>query len=270
MYLAKLSVIILAKLSNAEVKASLLQFLTEEEIDQSEFVKDERKGVQNAIISRKKQLQKEQALIDQYAVMSEFENNILSTQPQALICGIDEVGRGPLAGPVVTCAVILNKEHRFLGLNDSKKLSASKRKELEYRLKNEVLDYAFGVASVEEIDQLNIYQATKLAMTRAIENLSNKPTHLLVDAMELDIDIPQQSLIKGDARSVSIAAASVLAKEHRDDYMRQLDTTYPGYGFSKNVGYGTNEHLKGIDQFGITKEHRKTFEPIKSIVNNSY
>lgn len=262
--------IILAKLSIAEVKTALRQLLTEAEIDQSEFAQDERKGVQNAIVSRKKQLQKEQALIEQYAVMSEFENNILVSAPQALICGVDEVGRGPLAGPVVTCAVILNKEHRFLGLNDSKKLSASKRKELEYRLKNEVLDYAFGVASVEEIDQLNIYQATKLAMTRAIENLSNKPTHLLVDAMELDIAIPQQSLIKGDARSVSIAAASVLAKEHRDDYMRQLDATYPGYGFSNNVGYGTKEHLKGIEQFGVIKEHRKTFEPIKSIVNNSY
>lgn len=262
--------IILAKLSITEVKTALLQFLTEAEIDQSEFAQDERKGVQNAIVSRKKQLQKEQALIEQYAVMSEFENNILASAPQALICGIDEVGRGPLAGPVVTCAVILNKEHRFLGLNDSKKLSVSKRKEMEYRLKNEVLEYAFGVASVEEIDQLNIYQATKLAMTRAIENLSNKPTHLLVDAMELDIDIPQQSLIKGDARSVSIAAASVLAKEHRDNYMRQLDATYPGYGFSNNVGYGTKEHLKGIEQFGVIKEHRKTFEPIKSIVNNSY
>lgn len=262
--------IILAKLSIAEVKSSLMQYLSEEEIDQSEFATDERKGVQNAIVSRKKQLQKEQALIDQYAVMSEFENNILATEPQALICGIDEVGRGPLAGPVVTCAVILNKEHRFLGLNDSKKLSASKRKEMEHRLKIEALDYAFGIASVEEIDQLNIYQATKLAMMRAVTNLTNKPTHLLVDAMELDIDIPQQSLIKGDARSVSIAAASVLAKEHRDDYMRQLDAVYPGYGFDKNVGYGTKEHLKGIDQLGVIKEHRKTFEPIKSIVNNTY
>lgn len=262
--------IILAKLSIAEVKSSLMQYLSEEEIDQSEFATDERKGVQNAIVSRKKQLQKEQALIDQYAVMSEFENNILATEPQALICGIDEVGRGPLVGPVVTCAVILNKEHRFLGLNDSKKLSASKRKEMEHRLKIEALDYAFGIASVEEIDQLNIYQATKLAMMRAVTNLTNKPTHLLVDAMELDIDIPQQSLIKGDARSVSIAAASVLAKEHRDDYMRQLDAVYPGYGFDKNVGYGTKEHLKGIDQLGVIKEHRKTFEPIKSIVNNTY
>ncbi|MDU9417507.1 ribonuclease HII [Staphylococcus lloydii] len=260
----------MAKLSIAEVKSSLMQYLSEEEIDQSEFATDERKGVQNAIVSRKKQLQKEQALIDQYAVMSEFENNILATEPQALICGIDEVGRGPLAGPVVTCAVILNKEHRFLGLNDSKKLSASKRKEMEHRLKIEALDYAFGIASVEEIDQLNIYQATKLAMMRAVTNLTNKPTHLLVDAMELDIDIPQQSLIKGDARSVSIAAASVLAKEHRDDYMRQLDAVYPGYGFDKNVGYGTKEHLKGIDQLGVIKEHRKTFEPIKSIVNNTY
>lgn len=261
--------ITLTKKSIAEIKSLLLQYTTEEQLNDCEFINDERKGVQNAIVSRKKQLQKEQALMSQYETMSLFENEILAKQPQALICGIDEVGRGPLAGPVVTCAVILNKQHDFIGLNDSKKLSASKRSEMEDRLKNKVLDYAFGIASVEEIDQLNIYQATKLAMTRAVTNLSNEPTHLLVDAMELDINIPQQSLIKGDARSVSIAAASVLAKEHRDNYMRQLDAVYPGYAFNKNVGYGTKEHLEGIEKLGITNEHRKTFEPIKSIVNKS-
>lgn len=268
-FLKKLSVIILAKKSIAEIKTLLHQYMTEEQLDQCEYANDGRKGVQNAIASRKKQLQKERTLVAQYETMSRFENEILATQPHALICGIDEVGRGPLAGPVVTCAVILNKEHNFIGLNDSKKLSASKRNEMEHKLKAEVQDYAFGIASVEEIDQFNIYQATKLAMSRAVANLTQTPTHLLVDAIELDIDIPQQSLIKGDARSVSIAAASVLAKEYRDDYMRQLGSVYPGYAFDKNVGYGTKDHLDGIERYGITNEHRKTFEPIKSIVNNS-
>ena len=253
-----------------EIKALLDTIDSIEALEQHELMSDTRKGVQQNIVRRRKQLLKDQETREHYQQMNKYENEILKDNPNALICGIDEVGRGPLAGPVVACAVILNKEHRFLGLNDSKKLSASKRKEMEHRLKNEALDYAFGIASVEEIDQLNIYQATKLAMMRAVTNLTNKPTHLLVDAMELDIDIPQQSLIKGDARSVSIAAASVLAKEHRDDYMRQLDAIYPGYGFDKNVGYGTKEHLKGIDQLGVIKEHRKTFEPIKSIVNNTY
>lgn len=127
--------------------------------------------------------------------------------------------------------------------------------------------YAYGYASVEEIDEINIYEATKLAMHRAIEGLRIKPTHLLVDAMTLDIDIPQTSLIKGDAKSVSIAAASVLAKEHRDQYMRDLGRKYPGYSFENNVGYGTQQHLDGIKKYGILNEHRKTFEPIKSLVN---
>lgn len=228
---------------------------------------DDRKGVQNAIVSRRKQLEKVQKLLENYKEMSHYENEILSDDDKALVCGIDEVGRGPLAGPVVTCAVILNKDHHFTGLNDSKQLSAKKRNILEEQLLSEVYAYAYGVATVEEIDQINIYEATKLAMIRAVEALSVKPTHLLIDAMTLDVDIPQTSLVKGDAKSVSIAAASVLAKEHRDRYMRELAVKHPGYGFEKNVGYGTQQHLDGIKQHGIINEHRKTFEPIKSLSN---
>ncbi|PHK50720.1 ribonuclease HII [Staphylococcus edaphicus] len=250
-----------------EVKSLLQDIHSIHELEHSDFNEDERKGVQNAIIQRRKQLEKEQALIANYEKMTEFEKAILEKNQEALICGIDEVGRGPLAGPVVTCAVILNKNHHFIGLNDSKKLSAKHRNIIEGQLLNDVHAYAYGYASVEEIDRFNIYEATKLAMLRAIEGLSIAPTHLLVDAMTLDIDIPQTSLIKGDAKSVSIAAASILAKEHRDKYMRELGEKYPGYGFENNAGYGTQQHLDGIKKYGILNEHRKTFEPIKSLTN---
>ncbi|MEY8599328.1 ribonuclease HII [Staphylococcus shinii] len=250
-----------------EVKKTLQTIQSLDELNAHMFMGDERKGVQNAITQRRKQLKKEQLLLKNYEEMSEFEAALLAQNNNALICGIDEVGRGPLAGPVVTCAVILNENHHFTGLNDSKKLSAKQRQGIEEQLLNDVLAYAYGYATVEEIDRFNIYEATKIAMLRAIEALSIRPTHILVDAMTLDTDIPQTSLIKGDARSVSIAAASVLAKEHRDKYMRELAEKYPGYGFEKNAGYGTQQHLDGIKQFGIIPEHRKTFEPIKSLTN---
>ncbi|MBU7216419.1 ribonuclease HII [Staphylococcus gallinarum] len=236
-------------------------------IQEQSYYQDERKGVQTAIKRRIKQLEKEQALLDKYVEMSSYENDILKQNSEALICGIDEVGRGPLAGPVVACAVILNKDHQFTGLNDSKQLSAKKRNELETELKSNVYAYAYGSASVEEIDTFNIYEATKLAMLRAIAALDVRPDHLLIDAMALDIDIPQTSIIKGDAKSISIAAASVLAKEHRDQYMKQLSKKYNVYGFEKNAGYGTQQHLDGIKKYGIISEHRKSFEPIKSHFN---
>ncbi|WP_436853685.1 ribonuclease HII [Staphylococcus caeli] len=249
------------------IKLALQDITTLNDLATTRYHEDSRKGVQNAIAQRRKQLEKEQQLLDNYIKMTEFENAILAENEQALICGIDEVGRGPLAGPVVTSAVILNKNHHFTGLNDSKKLSSKQRNSLETQLLSQVHAYAYGQATVEEIDRYNIYEATKIAMLRAIEALPVKPTHLLVDAMTLDIDIPQTSIIKGDARSVSIAAASVLAKEYRDKYMRKLGDKYPGYGFDKNAGYGTQQHLEGIKNYGILNEHRKTFEPIKSLLN---
>ncbi|MBO1199005.1 ribonuclease HII [Staphylococcus simiae] len=229
---------------------------------------DGRKGVQLAISRRRKQLLAKEQLQQKYITMSKYEQSILNQQPNALICGIDEVGRGPLAGPVVACATILNSGHHYLGLDDSKKMTAAKREQLNEALKSNVRDYAFGIATAQEIDELNIYQATKVAMQRAIDNLTVKPTHLLIDAMELNNNIPQQAIIKGDAKSVSIAAASVMAKVYRDHYMTDLAQQYPDYGFDKNAGYGTKQHLTAIDTVGIMAEHRKSFEPIKSIVSN--
>ncbi|MBE5673902.1 ribonuclease HII [Staphylococcus sp. SS35] len=239
---------------------------TIEELENHECFLDERKGVQKAITRRRKVLEKERALRQKYIDMSHFENKILSKNPNAIICGIDEVGRGPLAGPVVACATILNPNHNYLGLDDSKKVPVTKRQELNDSLKNNVTAYAFGIATATEIDEFNIYKATQIAMQRAIDGLSVQPTHLLIDAMKLDNALPQESLIKGDARSVSIAAASIMAKVFRDDYMTQLSKEYPAYGFEKNAGYGTKQHLMAIDDIGIMKEHRKSFEPIKSLL----
>lgn len=249
-----------------EIRDQLALIQSIEELEAHVANEDTRKGVQKAIESRKKQLFKQQELENNYIIMNHYENEILNHNNEALICGVDEVGRGPLAGPVVACAVILNKGHHYLGLNDSKKVPAKQRSILNEKLKDNVMSYAYGIATPQEIDDLNIYQATQVAMQRAIDQLSIKPTHLLIDAMKLDNDIPQTSIIKGDAKSVSIAAASIMAKEYRDDYMKELANEYPKYGFEKNVGYGTKQHLEAIDTFGVIKEHRQSFEPIKSML----
>ncbi|MCU5746727.1 ribonuclease HII [Staphylococcus sp. SQ8-PEA] len=252
-----------------EIRSEIARLDSLEALAQCEFHQDERIGVQKALLQRRKALIKLEEEQDKYRQMLKFEDEILQNNSTAQICGIDEVGRGPLAGPVVACAVILNADHEYIGLNDSKKLSAKKRAFYEKELKAKLLDYAFGIANVEEIDKNNIYKATQIAMCRAVNQLRYRPSNLLVDAMTLPIDINQDALVKGDSKSISIAAASILAKEYRDRLMKELDTKYPGYDFANNVGYGTKKHLEGIDKLGITPVHRKTFEPIKSIIANS-
>lgn len=249
-----------------EITSEIQQYATIDAINGSIYNEDERKGVQNALIKRIKQLEKIEELSLKYEKMNQYENRILSANEDALICGIDEVGRGPLAGPVVASAVILERGHHYLGITDSKALSQSKRSFFEQEIYNKALSVGIGIATVEEIDELNIYEATKVAMQRAIDQLNYKPDHLLIDAMTLANDIPQTSIIKGDLNSVSIAAASVIAKEYRDKLMTELNLEYPGYDFDKNKGYGTKTHLEGIENCGITPIHRKSFEPIKSKV----
>lgn len=249
-----------------EITSEIQQYATIDAINGSIYNEDERKGVQNALIKRIKQLEKIEELNLKYEKMNQYENRILSENQDALICGIDEVGRGPLAGPVVASAVILERGHHYLGITDSKALSQSKRSFFEQEIYNKALSVGIGIATVEEIDELNIYEATKVAMQRAIDQLNYKPDHLLIDAMTLANDIPQTSIIKGDLNSVSIAAASVIAKEYRDKLMTEFNLEYPGYDFDKNKGYGTKTHLEGIETCGITPIHRKSFEPIKSKV----
>ncbi|MDT2564652.1 ribonuclease HII [Enterococcus avium] len=252
------------KLSISAIKAELKTIISADDHRLAEFRQDTRKGVQLAISQWQRQQDKRVALAEKYREMSIFENEKKSQGFQA-ICGIDEVGRGPLAGPVVAAAVILNDEHEILGLNDSKQLSAHKRGELVKEIKKNARAIGIGEATAEEIDQLNIYQATKVAMQRAIDQLQITPDCLLIDAMVLDNGLPQEKIIKGDARSVSIAAASIIAKVYRDEWMAEYGERYPAYGFAKNAGYGTREHLQAIEEQGILPIHRKTFAPIKNL-----
>ena len=181
----------------------------------------------------------------------------------ARIAGIDEAGRGALFGPVVAAAVILNPKRRIVGLDDSKKLAADRRTELAERIREHAIAWAVAEMDAARIDAWNIYQASRQAMTAALQQLSIAPDYLLIDAMELDVLIEQKSLIKGDARSVSIAAASILAKTHRDTRMNEWEAVYPGYGFAQHKGYGTPEHLEALKRLGPTPLHRYSFAPVR-------
>ena len=190
--------------------------------------------------------------------MKEFENELYESGIK-YIAGIDEVGRGPLVGPVVTAAVILPKDFYDERINDSKKLTEKKRELLYDVIMENAVSVGIGISSEDVIDDINILEATKKAMIEAVNNLSVKPQHLLIDAVKLNVDIPQTSIIKGDAKSESIAAASIIAKVTRDRMMIELDKEHPEYDFKHNKGYGTKKHIEAIEKYGILKEHRKTF-----------
>ena len=229
-----------------------------------ELILDGRAGVQAAISKRKRELQKQVDEDLRLEGMLAYEKE-LYTQGIDLIAGVDEVGRGPLAGPVVAAAVILPKACKIPGLNDSKKIPKSKHKEIYEAVLQNAVAIGIGIKDNQVIDQVNIYEATKLAMMEAIGQLEPQPQHLLIDAMKLDLPIPQTSIIKGDANSLSIAAASIVAKVTRDQMMEEFDKEYPGYDFAQNAGYGTAKHLAGLDKLGVTPIHRRSFEPIKSM-----
>ena len=189
-----------------------------------------------------------------------------------LIGGVDEVGRGPLVGPVVAACCILPLDFKLDGLTDSKKLSEAKRDFFYEEIKKQAVSYGIGVVSCKRIDEINIYEATKEAMIMAINNCNIKPDYVLTDAMKLDIDIPITPIIKGDLKSISISAASVLAKVTRDRMLLELDKKYPMYDFKNNVGYPTKKHLEAIEKYGIIDEHRKSYGPVKDYLqkkNNS-
>ena len=229
-----------------------------------ELILDGRAGVQAAISKRKRELQKQVDEDLRLEKMLAYEKELYA-QGIDLIAGVDEVGRGPLAGPVVAAAVILPKACKILGLNDSKKIPKSKHKEIYEAVLQNAIAIGIGIKDNQVIDQVNIYEATKLAMMEAIGQLEPQPQHLLIDAMKLDLPIPQTSIIKGDANSLSIAAASIVAKVTRDQMMEEFDCEYPGYDFTQNAGYGTANHLAGLDKLGVTPIHRRSFEPVKSM-----
>lgn len=198
--------------------------------------------------------------------MLEYENNLYN-EGVTLIAGVDEVGRGPLIGPVVACACILPVNFYHKDIKDSKKLSEKKREEMYKIIKENAISIGLGIVSEKVIDEVNIYEATKIAMKEAIKNLNITPEHVLIDAMKLELNIPSTSIIKGDAKSESIAAASIIAKVTRDHMLDEMDKEYPMYDLKNNKGYGTKKHLEAIKEYGITKYHRLTFNPV-SIYKN--
>lgn len=200
----------------------------------------------------------------------EYEDNLLKKGIK-YIAGVDEVGRGPLVGPVVTACVILPVGYTLDGLTDSKKLTPKKREMYFDIIMKDALSVSIGIKDEKVIDDINIYEATKLAMYDAINGSKIKPEHVLIDAMKLEnLDIPSTSIIKGDLKSITIAAASVIAKVTRDRMLVELDKKYPEYGFKKNMGYGTKQHTEAIEKYGIIPEHRKTFKPVFDHLNHLY
>lgn len=183
-----------------------------------------------------------------------------------LIAGVDEVGRGPLVGPVVASAVILPKNYHLEGLNDSKQLSEKKRNIYYEILKRDAIAIGIGIIDASIIDKVNIYEASKLAMLEALKNLNIKPDYVLIDAMKLPLDIPSTSIIHGDALSLSIAAASVIAKVTRDEIMYELHKKYPEYHFDKHKGYPTKLHLECLQKFGPLKNYRFTYKPVHDLI----
>lgn len=230
----------------------------------AELEQDSRSGVIQAIAKQKREIQKRIDEDERLEGMLAYEKECYA-RGMELIAGVDEVGRGPLAGPVVAAAVILPKGCKISGLNDSKKIPKSKHKEIYEAVLQNAIAIGIGVKDNHVIDQVNIYEATKLAMMEAIGQLDPQPQHLLIDAMKLDLPISQTSIIKGDANSLSIAAASIVAKVTRDQMMEEFDKEYPGYDFAQNAGYGTANHLDGLHQLGVTPIHRRSFEPVKTM-----
>ena len=217
--------------------------------------------------------EREEMLAERLEQMKAFERG-LAKRGVLYVAGVDEVGRGPLAGPVVTAAVILPEDFDVLGVDDSKKLSDKKRRELDVLIREKALAYGYGMRDNETIDRINILNATKEAMKDAIDEAAmmleikhrEKLQHVLIDAVRLDgLDLPETPIVKGDQKSISIAAASIIAKVKRDDMMISYASKYPGYAFDKNKGYGTREHYEGLREHGITPIHRRSF--LKNIID---
>ena len=212
----------------------------------------------------KKKENKEKTIVDLY----QFEHELWN-QGITYVAGVDEVGRGPLIGPVVTACVILPHDFVLEGLTDSKKLTEKKREEYYPDIIDHAISVSVGLKDEKVIDEVNIYEATKLAMYEAIEKSKIKPEHVLIDAMKLEnLEMPSTSIIKGDAKSITIAAASVIAKVTRDHMMIELDKKYPMYGFKSHKGYPTKKHVEAIEKYGLINGYRKTFKPVSTIIEN--
>ena len=246
----------------AEVEQQLTNLKTESDPFFKKIQLDERKGVQQLIHRWQKRMEQERQLQDKFIEMKVYENK-WRAEGYKYIAGVDEVGRGPLAGPVVAAAVVLPEDFFLPGIDDSKKISEKKRNEYDEIIRREAIAVSVAKIDAAEIDRVNIYEATKKAMIAAIVSLDPNPEVLLIDAMKLETPFVVESIIKGDAKSVSIAAASIVAKVARDSLMVELSKQFPEYGFQQNMGYGTREHIQAIQRHGITPYHRKSFAPVK-------
>jgi ribonuclease HII len=246
----------------AEVEQQLTNLKTESDPFFKKIQLDERKGVQQLIHRWQKRMEQERQLQEKFIEMKVYENK-WRAEGYKYIAGVDEVGRGPLAGPVVAAAVVLPEDFFLPGIDDSKKISEKKRNEYDKIIRREAIAVSVAKIDAAEIDRVNIYEATKKAMIAAIASLDPNPEVLLIDAMKLETPFVVESIIKGDAKSVSIAAASIVAKVARDSLMVELSKQFPEYGFQQNMGYGTREHIQAIQRHGITPYHRKSFAPVK-------
>ncbi len=254
----------------SDIKATLEKITDLQDSRWSQWEQDQRKGVQVAVERRKMAIQKEIAEQDRLEQMLIYEKELMA-QGHSFIGGVDEVGRGPLAGPVVAACVVLPAGLTIKGLNDSKKIAKSQHGKLYDSIISQALAVGVGIVSNEAIDQINIYEATKVAMTKAIKEVEKQIAldALLIDAMSLDLSFYQKSLVKGDAKSLSIAAASIVAKVTRDRMMEDYDKQYPGYDFAHNAGYGTAKHIEALDRLGVTPIHRRTFAPVSQRINQN-
>ena len=247
----------------SEIKELLAGTPTAEQL--ATLAADERKGVQKLLAAYNKRLEKAAAEKERFTAMLKLERELYDEGCE-LIAGVDEAGRGPLAGPLVIAAVILPKDVFISGLNDSKQLSAAKRDMLYNEVMAKALDIEVNIVSVSNIDELNIYAATQQGMAQVLENLHCKPQAALIDAMPVKVpDMKIESVVHGDALSASIAAASIIAKVTRDRIMERLDLVYPAYGFAHNKGYGSGAHMQAVSEHGATRWHRRSFEPVKSM-----
>ncbi|TQS75576.1 ribonuclease HII [Ornithinibacillus gellani] len=253
------------QLSIAAIKQQLLeQEMSQEFLEQ--LKRDERKGVQALLRTYERKQQKLALQKNAFQQMSQFERKANAMGKQ-FVAGIDEAGRGPLAGPVVAAAVILPSDFMLLGLNDSKQLSERMRNAFFTVIKEQAISYGISIIGNDIIDKVNIFEATKLAMKDACEQLKPSPQHVLIDAVKLnDLGCTSEILTKGDQRSISIAAASVLAKVTRDQLMAEIHAEYPAYDFQSNMGYGTKHHLDMLKEHGPSPYHRRSFSPVKESI----
>ena len=247
----------------SEIREILLGSPSEEFLAELEL--DSRVAVKKLLQAYHKRVEKAALERERFHKMLSYERNYYE-EGAKLIAGVDEAGRGPLAGPLVIAAVIMPQEFFISGLNDSKQISASKRDKLYDEILQKALSVSVNIVSISNIDELNIYRATQQGMAEVLLHLDKQPDVALIDAMPVEAgDIKTVSLVHGDALSASIAAASIIAKVTRDRIMEKLDVLYPAYKFANNKGYGSKDHMQAIDQDGVTEWHRRSYEPVKSL-----